>query len=167
VLQLLKDPRVDAALTDNEGNTSFWWRSRYGHCEVVERLIATGRDIGVSKVGRLWGSDTQRNALQIARVRNHMKVVALLQEFKAYPTQVRHELRVKLGMLEELAAELFAITVFVCDDLLQLMPPQSTSSRTAAAIRFFNIASKLPMELQMIVCHRAVGSMKQNILQKD
>ena len=29
------------------------------------------------------------------------------------------------------------------------------------------IAAKLPMELQMILCHRAVGSMKQNILRKD
>jgi len=29
------------------------------------------------------------------------------------------------------------------------------------------IAAKLPMELQMILCHRAVGSMMQNILHKD
>jgi hypothetical protein len=26
---------------------------------------------------------------------------------------------------------------------------------------------KLPMDVQMIVCYRAVGSMKQNILSKD
>ena len=38
---------------------------------------------------------------------------------------------------------------------------------TAAAPRFFTIAKRLPMELQMILCRRAVGSMKQSILRKD
>ena len=66
-------------------------------------------------------------------------------------------------MLDELAAEVFALTVFLCDDLLQLKP----ASTPAAATRFFAIAKRLPMELQMILCHCVVGSMKQNILHKD
>ena len=37
----------------------------------------------------------------------------------------------------------------------------------APAIRFFAVAVKLPMDLQMILWHRVVGSMKQNILHKD
>ena len=65
-------------------------------------------------------------------------------------------------MLDELSAELYAVIVFLCDDLLQLRP----ASR-AAATRFFFIASKLPMELQMILCHHVVGSDKQNILRND
>jgi len=88
----------------------------------------------------------------------------LLERFMANPTQTRHELRVKLGVLDTLAAEIFALTVFLCDDLLQLKP---TSHPAAAATRFFTIASKLPLELQMVLCHRAVRSMKQNILRKD
>jgi len=66
------------------------------------------------------------------------------------------------------------LTVFLCEDILQLKLPargrraRSTSvAAIAAATRFFNIASKLPMELQMILCHRVVGSRKQNILRKD
>ena len=71
----------------------------------------------------------------------------------------------KLGVLGELAAEVFALTVFLCDDLLQLQPALDASTTTAAP--FFAISSKLPMELQMILCHRAVGSMKRNILRLD
>jgi len=60
------------------------------------------------------------------------------------------------------------LIVFLCDDLLQLKQasrPAATAS--AAALRFFAIAKRRPMELQMVLCHRAVGSMKQNILRKD
>ena len=85
----------------------------------------------------------------------------MLERFIVDPALTRHELRVKLGILEVLAAEVFALTVFLCDDLPQLKPALT------ATTRFFAIASKLPMELQMILCHRAVDSMKQNILRKD
>ena len=54
-------------------------------------------------------------------------------------------------------------------DLLQLKPASlaSTPNPADAATRFFTIASKLPMELQMILCHRAVGSMKDSVLSQD
>jgi len=96
--------------------------------------------------------------------------VSLLERFLANPVQTRHELRVMLGMLDELAAEVFALTVFLCDDLLQLRPAALAATpnpATTATTRFFTIASKLPMELQLILCRRAVGSMEQNILRKD
>ena len=86
----------------------------------------------------------------------------------ANPVLTRYELRVKLGVLDALAAEVFALTIFLCDDLLQLKPAidDDTPNPVSATTRFFVIASKLPMELQMILCHRVVGS-KQNILRKD
>jgi len=65
----------------------------------------------------------------------------------------------------KLAAERYALIVFLCDGLLKLKP--APSSNPAAAVRFFTVAKRLPMELQMILCHRAVGSMKQSILRKD
>ena len=91
--------------------------------------------------------------------------MSLLERFTANPALTRHELRVKLGVLDELAAEVFALIVFLCDDLLQLKAASNPSD--AATPRFFTIASKLPMELQMILCCQAVGSMKQNIPRKD
>jgi len=78
--------------------------------------------------------------------------------------------RIKLGVLHEVAADLFALTIFLCDELLQLKPDASSISNSVAtngAFRFFSIVSKLPMELQMLLCHRVVGSTKQNVLHQD
>ena len=159
---LLKDPRVDITLADDEGHTPLWWASDSGKHEVIEWLIASGRDLGdLDKKGMHWG-DKEYNALELAREMRKTEVVRLLERFLVNPMQTRHEVRVKLGVLDELAAEVFALTVFLCDGLLQLRPNNSP-----AVTRFFTIVKKLPMELQMILCHRVLGSMKQNILRKD
>jgi len=158
---LLKDPRVDVSLDDNYGCTPLWWASCYGRHEVIEWIIARGRDLG--DVKKNW-IDGGYKALEIARKINSDQAVSVLERFLANPAQTRHELRMKFGILDELAAEVFAFTVFLCDDLLQLKP---ASDPAADATRFFSIVSKLPIELQMILCHRVVGSMKQNILRKD
>jgi len=107
------------------------------------------------------------SALEIASAEEKAEVVSLLERFVANPTQTRHEVRMKLGVLGELAAEVFALTVFLCDGLLQLNPAFGSLPSNDGAVHFFAIASKMPMELQMVLCHRAVGSMKQNILLKD
>ena len=170
---LLKDPRVDVTLDDDRERTPLWFASRDDQHEVIEWLIASGRDLGdvKNKKGNEWGKDKVFTALEIARKCKRTEIVSVLERFLANPALTRHELRVKLGVLDVLAAEVFALTVFLCDDLLHLKPvphPAATPNpAAAAATRFFAIASKLPMELQMILCHRAYGSMKQNILRKD
>jgi len=116
--------------------------------------------------------DSMNTALEIAKNYELAEVVSVLERYMADPARTRHELRVKLGVLDELTAEVFALMVFRCDDLLQLKPAshpatQTTTTVAAAASRFFTITSKLPMELQMILCHRVVDSVKQNILHKD
>ena len=167
---LLKDPRVDVTLSDDHECTPLWWASRSGYREVIEWLIASGRDLGDvrNKKGKYWfGKDY--TALEIARENKMSEVVSVQERFVANPALTRHELRVKLGVLDELAAEVFALTVFLCDDLLQLKlasHPAATSN-PAAAFRFFTIAKRLPMELQMILCHRAVDSAKESVLRKD
>jgi len=169
---LLKDPRVDVKLDDNEGCTLLRYASCSGRHEVIEWLIASGRDLGdvENKKGEHWDGKYY-TALEIAREYEKTEAVSLLERFLANPAQTRHEVRVKLGVLDELAAEVFALTVFLCDDLLQLKPASHLAATpdhaAATAIRFFAIAKRLPMELQMILCHHAVGSMKQNILRKD
>jgi len=69
------------------------------------------------------------------------QVVALLERFRANPSQTRHALRVKLGVLDEMAAKIFALTVFLCDDLLQLKPAPLPATHSAA-VRFFAITSQ-------------------------
>jgi len=114
-----------------------------------------------TRKGKTGGMGKYYTALEIAGEYKRTEVMSILGRFITHPAQTRHEVRVKLGVLDKLAAEVFALTVFLCDDLLQLQPAAS------AASRFFAITSKLPIELQMIMCHRAVGSMKQNFLHKD
>jgi len=161
VLLLLKDPRVDVALDDIEGHTPLWLVS----CEGKHKMIEWLRDLGdiENKKGKWFAREY--TALEIARERRNTEVVSLLEKFIANPSQTRHELRVKLVVLDALAAEIFALTVFLCDEL-HLKPTLATTAATDT-LRFFSIISKLPMELQMILCHRVVGSMKQNILLKD
>ena len=57
--------------------------------------------------------------------------------------------------------------VFQCDGLLQPKPAPNPAADIVPAVRFFAIASKLPLELQMILSYRVIGSMKQNILHQD
>jgi len=165
---LLKDPRVDVAL-GNRGRTPLWYASRKGHREVVEWFIESGRELGDIKneKGRNGRDGKEYTSLEIARDEGETGVVSLLERFMTNPTQTRYEVRVKL-VPDEVTAEVFSLTVFLCDDLLQLKPAlSSTTAASAAATRFFTISSELPMEMQMILCHRAVGSMKHNILRKD
>jgi len=63
---LLKDPRVDVAFTDLDGCTPLWYAARYGHLEVAERLMASGRDFGDLNKKGLWGSEYY-SSLGIAR----------------------------------------------------------------------------------------------------
>jgi len=166
---LLKDPRVDVTLEDNWQRIPLWYASLGGKLEVVEWFIASGRDLGDIKSKKGKYDFNSYTALEIARKENKTEVVSVLERFIANPAQTRHERRVKLGILDALAAEVFALTVFLCDDLLQLKPAlaSTTAASAAQALRFFTMASKLPMELQMLLRHRAVGSMKQNILRQD
>ena len=71
-------------------------------------------------------------------------------------------MRVELGFVDKLAAEMFALVVFVSDGLLQV---KDTTPSPAA--RFFTVAAQLPLELQMVLCFRQVGSPKEIIGVKD
>ena len=126
---LLKDPRVDVTLDDEDGCTPLWYASCNERHEVVEWLIASGRDLGdvESKKGKVWENSNDHTAVEIARENNMTEVVSVLERFIANPAQTRHELRVKLGKVDELAADVFALTVFLCDDLLQLRPAPTTA----------------------------------------
>jgi len=72
-------------------------------------------------------------------------------------------MRVELGCLDALAAEMFTLVVFVSDGLLQI---KDTTTPSPAA-KFISIASRIPLELQMVLCFRQVGSDKEILPGKD
>ena len=53
---LLKDPRVDITLDDSSKRTPLWFTSYSGKHDVIEWLIASGRDLGdiENTKGKSW-----------------------------------------------------------------------------------------------------------------
>ena len=73
----------------------------------------------------------------------------------------------QLGLLDELAADLFALTIFLCDELLRIKPALASSHSADTAVsatRFLVIASKLPLELQLVLYRRFHNNPGQNSL---
>jgi len=99
--------------------------------------------------------------MPLAKEHRNTEVVALLRKFKSDSAQTRHAVRVELGLVDELAAEMFALGVFVSDGLLKT---KATGVKAGAKrTRFFNIVRQLPLELQMVMCFLKVESAKEII----
>ena len=143
VREMLKDFRVKVNEPRNNGTTSLWWAASFGHLDVMKWWIASGREMDLGKPGDISKTDV----IGAARKKGKAEVVTLLERFKSDATQTKHAVRVELGLLDELAAEMFALVVFVSDGILQIKdtPP-------SPAARYFSIAAQLPLELQMVLC---------------
>ena len=158
VREMLKDSRVNVNEPDEDGSTSLHLAAYYDHLDVIKWWIASGREMDLGKPGDIDRTD----AIGVAKKNGNAEVVALLERFKSDAAKTRHAMRVELGWYDEAAAEVFALAVFVSDGLLQI---KDTTPSPAA--RFFSIATQLPLELQMVLCHRVVGSGKEIIQGKD
>ena len=155
---LLKDLRVDISMPDLLKWTPLTSASYRGKLQVIKWMIASGRELtNFDLKGELF--DEKFTAIEGAKRWGHTVVVSLLENLVAYPVQTRHEIRSHLGLAHALAAELFSTVVFLCDDYLRI----KKKSRKTNAARFFDICSRLPMELQMILCCRVHGSAKDII----
>jgi len=111
------------------------------------------RDIRESPYGCHWG----------AKDWSKTEVVTLLERFLSDAAQAKDAVRVEVGWYDGLAAEMFALVVFVSDGLLQVKDPTTATP----AARFFSIAKRLPLEIQMVLCFRQVGSDKEILPGKD
>ena len=108
------------------------------------------------------GDIKKTDAIGGAKKSGKTEVVTLLERFKSDAARTRHATRVELGFHDDLAAEVFALVVFVSDGLLQI-----NDTTPSPAARYFTITSQLPLELQMVLCYRQVDSAKEIIPGKD
>jgi len=154
---LLKDSRVEVNEPGITGRTPLWDAAGNGHVDVMKWWIASGREIDLGTPGHV---DT--DVIGEAKYQGDTKVVAVLERFPGNPEETRHKVRLEIEWYNEAAAEMFALVVFVSDELLQIKDTIPTP-----AARFFNIARRLPLELQMVLCHRVVGSPKEIIRAQD
>ena len=159
VREMLKDFRVKLNDPANDGSTPLWSATRFVLLDIMKWWIGSGREIDLGKPGDIYHTD----AIGVAKERGNKEVVTLLERFKENPEETRYQVRAGLGLIDELAAEVFALVVFVSDGLLQI---KDTTTTTPAA-RYFKIARSLPLELQMVLCYRLVGSPKEIIQGKD
>ena len=114
--------------------------------------VASGREMNLRK---LWSYNA--DAIGMAKNRGMKEVVTLLERFKENPLETRHAVRVDLRWYSQAAAMVFALVIFVSDELLAIR------QTTTPATRFFRITSRLPLELQMVLCNRVVGLAKEII----
>lgn len=147
---LLRDRRVKVN-EPNPRKTPLKIAAYDGSLEVIKWWIASGREMELGQTGN------ENDAIEAARKNNNLHIVILLERFRDNPTQTRSEVRQELGWFG-MEAEVFALVVFLCDGLFDLKT-QAPSN----ASRFFAIARQLPLELQMVLCHRLAGSCGDNI----
>jgi len=97
VCLLLRIPAV-LAMADNTGRTPLWWASYEGNHEVIEWLIASGRDLGDVTNAKGSVGVTFYSALEIARMKERRVAELVLESFLANPAQTRQKLRLKLDV---------------------------------------------------------------------
>ena len=155
IREMLKDSRVNVNEPDDDGITPFWQAVSWSRIDVIRWWIASGREMDLGTPGDVDKTD----AIGAAMKYDNTEVGTLLERFKSDAAKTRHAMRVELSWYNEAAAEMFALVVFVSDGLLQV----NDTTTTTPAARFFNIARRLPLELQMMLCFRQVGSYKEII----
>ena len=113
--EMLQDSRVRVNDPNNRGWTPLWCAASRGHLEVIQWWIASGREMDLWKPGDVEITEAQK--------RRKGEVATLQERFKNDAAQTRHATRVDLGLLDELAAEMFVLVVFVSDGLLRIPAP--------------------------------------------
>jgi len=157
VALLVKDGRAVITERNVDGFTPLCWAAFCGHLGVAKWILAAGEP-EVEEVGEIVA------AIGIARRKGKAPVLGLLRRFQEDMVATRSSLWGELEYGDNVAAGIFALVVFHCDGLLEI--PES-KGRISGSVRFFFMARKLPLELQMVLCYRLVGSMKNIVAGRD
>jgi len=184
---LLRDPRLDVnrgydTSHPEDGVNPLGIAVINGHLDVIRHWI-------VSDVALPINPDYDElieAALELSNRLNYTNqyknITQLLLDYKSglqAQQRIRRKFKLRFGPLDAEAFDIYALTIFLCDGLLSLTIGNSatvsdTFSDTVSdtvdpnkdrdsITRFFNITSRLPMELQMLICYQAVDVMKDNI----
>jgi len=166
VLRLLAEhPMIDINALDQENTTILWnacYNDYHGHVRMllacaragaVDTRLRSAYIIGIPPSASRW---RKKSAIEVT---SDPGIRALIAAYEACPVTTRARLRQEFGFtFEDIAAE-FACAVLLCDGYVTLRKVAATSET-----RFLLIVTKLPMELQMIICHRRYGAAGHTIL---
>ena len=150
VRHLVTDPRVEVNTPDSGDATPLWWAGYYNYTDIVRILVASGRPLELELPGRTAKAAEKHTIFEVVSHITRANVEQLLLRFVGDSMRVRHALRRQLGMMNLATAELFALIVMVCDDYAEVIVPRQDEALT----RFLAVATRLPMDLQMLLCNR-------------
>jgi len=177
---LLADPRIDPDKPRNDQSTPLFVASQNGHLAVVQHLLASGREIDTRKRSTFNNKTAAEQGRQqpsvpkssgeaeevFQRRKNNGPLCAdLIDDYEREPEhlQVHRRLRCQPGLREYFIGHLFVLVVFYSDSFV-VMNEKLAHSDTR---RFFRMTSRLPLDLQMVLCNRIFGSPRDIILSRD
>jgi hypothetical protein len=148
IRDLLDDPRVNLGQWDSEKLTTIDVMIQRGEVDVVKCLLASHRTpyIDCNHVVRC------QHALGLTSERRD-KMSCLMNDYLQDPQKVKMSLRLEKAYQDYYIPRLYALTILFADHYLR---ERLVSTRVG---RFFRLVSRLPVELQAVLCHRAAGSM--------
>jgi len=163
VTLLLRDPRVLVNEHDSGGHTALWLAVFTGGPDMVRVMVASGRDLELAHLGYYGGEKC--TALELASTRDNMAAGRLLEMLARDPQSARYHAKLELRWHDVLAAELFAAVIFFCDGFLALQQHYIGERDLSLflfgyVVRFLLMTARLPLELQMLICNRALESPK-------
>jgi len=159
---LLDDDRVIPDFLNGFNQTPLYAAATSGAMECVEEFLVTENTFDLShQVDLIVFKPTFVEMLEmfLESDKDLMEIVNLLKRYQADPKTVRKELQDKMGVTQWKVAELYAQVIFISDGLLK------PNIRTREG-RFFALAERLPMELQMLLCNRAFALPKDSVTYK-
>jgi len=163
VRELLNDGRVDVKRDDYLGRCPLAEASNLGEIDVVKEWMASGREMDLgepgSKTDAIGAAKTVEEGENGIFREVKVELVALLENFEENQAAARRNVRIELGWYDRVATELFSLVLFFSDRFLEINPDK----RDTSLARFFAVAAQLPLELQMVLCYRVVGSVKDII----
>lgn len=169
--------KVDVNLQGQMGRSAIWEAANRRNPRAIQWIIASGVQLNLALGGRDDVTGRDLTAAQVAKERGFERIVALLERHQSNPNESREEVRFQLGLMAGKAPGLFGLVVFLCDGLLVVkqqrnagkhernlhVASEKSTERIEKAGRFFRIAGRLPLELQMMLCYRVYGSDQVNI----
>lgn len=170
---LIRDPRANLNGINRWQRTPLFYIIWDNSVRTLEYWLASGREMSLV-AGRdgfkVFSEPLDRriqtyDLVKMAGELKRTEIRNLLADHIVDPDGTKLQCRGKFGseFTDDLAAEAFALTVFLCDGLLAVnkgdvvTEPSGDGQTTNTTRRFFCMISRLPMELQMIVCYRYAG----------
>lgn len=172
---LLSDPRVRVDIVETWDNLNILCRTACVGDEAIHQLQAmvayrSYDELGIDKRANFHDflsreiTNEPITVLEMARYCKFNGLVNFFEKCKTYPLQTKHECEVLYKLSDALSTQIYATVVLASDGYLKINPP--LTEKECDTVRFLKMATRLPLELQMILCNRMFGINKDTITSK-